>query len=76
MSSYSQLLKQVPVTRHDFYMAAVLARREVRDSFRDWRIPDAHYHPSPSFSGFDELYCRAHVGPLSPIMARRSSPRR
>lgn len=38
MTSYSQLLKPVPVTRHDFYMAAVLARREVRDSFRDWRI--------------------------------------
>jgi ABC-type Na+ efflux pump permease subunit len=30
--------KAFPVTRHDFYMAIVLARREVKDTFRDWRI--------------------------------------
>ncbi|WP_420631087.1 stage II sporulation protein M [Candidatus Leptofilum sp.] len=24
--------------KHDFYMATVVARREIRDSFRDWRI--------------------------------------
>jgi len=38
MTPYSQLRKPIPVTRHDFYMASVLARREVQDSFRDWRI--------------------------------------
>ena len=25
-------------TKNDFRMAAVVARREIRDSFRDWRI--------------------------------------
>ncbi|PIE81016.1 MAG: hypothetical protein CSA11_06040 [Chloroflexi bacterium] len=30
--------KNIPVTRHDWYMAGVLARREVKDTFRDWRI--------------------------------------
>lgn len=27
-----------PLTRHDINMALIIARREVRDSFRDWRI--------------------------------------
>ena len=30
--------KAFPVTRHDLYMSMVLARREVKDTFRDWRI--------------------------------------
>jgi uncharacterized membrane protein SpoIIM required for sporulation len=38
MNIYTPLLKPVPISRHDLYMAGVLARREVRDSFRDWRI--------------------------------------
>ena len=36
--SMATLKKPFPVTRHDFYMAMVLARREVKDTFRDWRI--------------------------------------
>ena len=36
--SMTLMNKVFPVTRHDFYMAMVLARREVRDTFRDWRI--------------------------------------
>jgi uncharacterized membrane protein SpoIIM required for sporulation len=36
--SMSILDKSFPVTRHDLYMASVLARREVKDTFRDWRI--------------------------------------
>jgi uncharacterized membrane protein SpoIIM required for sporulation/ABC-type transport system involved in multi-copper enzyme maturation permease subunit len=27
-----------PLTRHDINMALIIARREIRDSFRDWRI--------------------------------------
>ncbi len=30
--------KTFPVTKYDWYMAGVLARREVKDTFRDWRI--------------------------------------
>ncbi|MBE2222895.1 MAG: stage II sporulation protein M [Anaerolineae bacterium] len=32
------LKNPIPVTRHDLYMSMVLARREVKDTFRDWRI--------------------------------------
>ena len=28
----------LPLSRHDFNMALVITRREIRDSFRDWRI--------------------------------------
>jgi len=36
--SLAILKRPFPVTRHDWYMAMVLARREVKDTFRDWRI--------------------------------------
>ncbi len=32
------LSKPIPATRHDWQMALVVTRREIRDSFRDWRI--------------------------------------
>ncbi|MBP7999408.1 MAG: stage II sporulation protein M [Chloroflexi bacterium] len=32
------LTSSLPVTRHDWQMASIIARREIRDSFRDWRI--------------------------------------
>ncbi|MCP4417320.1 MAG: ABC transporter permease subunit [Chloroflexi bacterium] len=32
------ILNQSHPNKHDFYMTAVVARREIRDSFRDWRI--------------------------------------
>ena len=32
------LPQTLPVGRNDFRMALVVARREIRDSFRDWRI--------------------------------------
>jgi uncharacterized membrane protein SpoIIM required for sporulation len=36
--SLANLNNPFPVTRHDWYMSMVLARREVKDTFRDWRI--------------------------------------
>lgn len=34
----SSLPLTLPVKRHDWQMAWIIARREIRDSFRDWRI--------------------------------------
>lgn len=28
----------LPFSRHDLHMALIITRREIRDSFRDWRI--------------------------------------
>lgn len=36
--SLAILKKPFPITRHDWYMSMVLARREFKDTFRDWRI--------------------------------------
>ncbi|MFQ5434491.1 MAG: stage II sporulation protein M [Anaerolineae bacterium] len=32
------LTRSLPASRNDVYMAMVVARREIRDAFRDWRI--------------------------------------
>lgn len=32
------IISAIPQRKHDLYMALVVTRREIRDSFRDWRI--------------------------------------